>query len=199
MATATGARATDRLRLEPIAPEHAGDLWRLHQDDAVAAWHGGRWSVSDAHRNAAAMARAWAADGVGKWIAYDRRTGELVGRGGLSRMGPAEGLTGQIAATLGGDRWARDRIELGWTVVGDRWGRGYATEIGRAGLGLAFDDLGAGKVVAFTERHNRRSWGVMERLGMRRAGELVGRGLVEGRDGVHDGARFVLYACGRGG
>jgi [ribosomal protein S5]-alanine N-acetyltransferase len=44
-------------------------------------------------------------------------------------------------------------------VVGDRWGRGYATEIGRAGLGLAFDDLGAGEVVAFTERHNRRSWG----------------------------------------
>jgi hypothetical protein len=105
MAAGAGARATDRLRLEPIAPEHAGDLWRLHQDDAVAAWHGGRWSVSDAHRNAAAMARAWAADGVGKWIAYDRRTGELVGRGGLSRMGPAEGLTGQIAATLGGDRW----------------------------------------------------------------------------------------------
>jgi RimJ/RimL family protein N-acetyltransferase len=103
MTAVAGVRDTDRLRLEPIGPEHAGDLWRLHQDDAVAAWHAGPWSVSDAHRNAAAMARAWATDGVGKWVAYDRRTGEL-----------------------------------------------------------------------------------------------VGRGLVEGRDGVHDGARFVLYARGRG-
>src|SRR5450759_2050832 len=30
-------RFTERLRLEPIGPEHAGDLWRLHQDEAVAA------------------------------------------------------------------------------------------------------------------------------------------------------------------
>jgi RimJ/RimL family protein N-acetyltransferase len=156
MPAVAGARDTDRLRLEPVGPEHADDLWRLHQDDAVAAWHGGRWSVSDAHRNAAAMASAWATDGVGKWIAYDRRTGELVGRGGLSRMGPAEDLTGQIAAALAGDRWARDRLELGWTVRGDRWGRGYATEIGRAGLGLAFDDLGAGEAVRAVRPRSRR-------------------------------------------
>jgi hypothetical protein len=55
-----------RLRLVPIGPEHVGDLWRLHQDDAVAAWWGGRWSTEDARRYAAAMAAAWAADGVSK-------------------------------------------------------------------------------------------------------------------------------------
>jgi RimJ/RimL family protein N-acetyltransferase len=75
-------------------------------------------------------------------------------------------------------------------------GRGYATEIGRAGLALAFDELGAEAVVAFTERHNRRSRAVMERLGMRHAGEFVGRGLVEGLDGIHDGAPFALYTVG---
>src|SRR5216683_1286274 len=74
----------------------------------------------------------------------------MVGRGGLSRVN----LAGQ------------DRLEVGWTVRADLWGRGYATEIGRAGLAFAWDDCGAAEVVAFTENHNRRSRAVMERLGM---------------------------------
>jgi RimJ/RimL family protein N-acetyltransferase len=72
-------------------------------------------------------------------------------------------------------------------------GRGYATEIGRAGLAYAFDDLGAEQVVAFTERDNRRSRAVMERLGMRYVGEILGRGRVGSLEGVHDGAPFALY------
>jgi RimJ/RimL family protein N-acetyltransferase len=188
-----GVRRTARLRLEPAAPGHAGDLWRLHQDEAVAAWWGGPWSLEDADRYAAAMARAWAVDGVGKWVAYDLETGDLVGRGGLSRLPAGGDLTGRIAA-LAGEAWARDRLEVGWTVRSDRWGREYATELGRAGLAVAFEELGAEAVVAFTERHNRRSRAVMERLGMADVGEVHAPGLVEGRPGVHDDAPFALYA-----
>ncbi len=68
----------------------------------------------------------------------------------------------------------------------DLWGRGYATEIGRAGLAFAWDDCGAAEVVAFTENHNRRSRAVMERLGMSYAGPLDYRG-----------EPFVLYAITR--
>jgi RimJ/RimL family protein N-acetyltransferase len=191
-----GPRRTARLRLEPITPGHAGDLWRLHQDAAVAAWvlHGGPWSREDARRYAAAMAGAWAQDGAGKWVAYDLETGGLVGRGGLSRL-PADGATtGRIASVLAGDGWARDRLEVGWTVSSALWGHGYATEIGRAGLALAFEELGAGAVAAFTERHNRRSRAVMERLNLAYVGEIRSPGLVEGRPGVHDDAPFALYA-----
>ncbi len=78
------------------------------------------------------------------------------------------------------------RLEVGWTVHPDRWGNGYATEIGRAGLAFAFNELGADVVVAFTEPHNRRSRAVMERLGMRYLREIV-----------HQGGPFVLYATTR--
>jgi RimJ/RimL family protein N-acetyltransferase len=188
-----GTRRTDRLRLTPVGPEHAADLWRLTQDEAVAAWHGGRLTMAEAGRAAAAMAGGWAAEGVGKWIAHDRRTGELVGRGGLSRMAADEAVTRRIAAALPGDGWARDRLELGWMVRADLWGRGYATEMGRAGLAFAFGDLGAAEVVAFTERHNHRSRSVMERLGMGHVGEVPAPGLIEGRPGLHDDAPFALY------
>ncbi len=171
-ANAARIRLTERLRLEPIGPAHAGDLYRLHQDEAVAAWYGGRWTAQVAEQRAAAFGRAWQADGVSKWLAYDRGAGEMVGRGGLSRVW----LAGQ------------DRLEVGWTVRADLWGRGYATEIGRLSLSFAWDELGAAEVVAFTEIHNRRSRAVMGRLRMGDAG-LIG----------HHGEQFVLYTISRSG
>lgn len=178
VAKAVRIRLTERLRLEPIGPEHAEDLWRLQDDPAVADWHGGRWSRERAHREAAHWRAVWERDRAGKWIAYHRGTGELVGRGGLSRSEVA----GQV------------RLEVGWTLLGSRWGQGYATELGRAALAYAFDDLGVDQVVAFTERHNRRSRAVMERLGMRYQGEILRRGLLAGQPGVQDHAPFAWYA-----
>jgi RimJ/RimL family protein N-acetyltransferase/8-oxo-dGTP pyrophosphatase MutT (NUDIX family) len=167
VARAVRTRFTDRLRLDPIGPHNAADLWRLHQQPQVAAWFGGRFTVEVALRRAVRGRRGWEADGVDKWMAYDRRTGELVGRGGVSR------------AEVNG----APRLEVGWTVHTDLWGCGYATEIGRAGLAFAFDEVGADAVVAYTEVTNLRSRAVMERLGMRYLREIV-----------HQGAPFVLYA-----
>ena len=120
-----------RLRLEPIGPEHAADLWRLHQDEAVAEWHGGPWSAEDANRNAAAMAGQWSTDGVGKWIASAPASWSA--GGGLSRLGAAETVTRRIAAALPGSGWLRDRLEVGWTVRSALWGQ--ATRPRSAGPG----------------------------------------------------------------
>lgn len=157
VAKATRTRLTERLRLEPVGPEHVEDIWALHQHDEVAHWYAGTWSTEDAHRKVAEMHAGWESQGVSKWMAYARGSGELVGRGGLSRQ-VVDGA---------------ERVEVGWTVRPDLWGQGYATEIGRAGLAFAFDDLGAAEVVAFTETGNRRSRAVMERLGMRGPKEIV--------------------------
>jgi RimJ/RimL family protein N-acetyltransferase len=197
VAAATRLRLTERLRLEAIGLQHVDDLRTLHNDPTVAHWYAGPWDVAHARRMAAEFAHGWEDAGVSKWIAYDRVRGHLVGRGGLSRLPADAEITRRIAATLGGDAWRRHRLELGWAVRDHLVGRGYATEIGRAGLAHAFDDLGAEQVVAFTERDNHRSRAVMERLGMRYVGEILGRGRVEGREGVHDGAPFALYVTDR--
>jgi RimJ/RimL family protein N-acetyltransferase len=166
VARAVRTRLTPRLRLSPLGPWHAADLWRLHYHEAVAVWHGGRRTVRQAEDRAARAADAWERDGVDKWMAYDRATGALIGRGGLSR------------ARVNG----QNCLELGWTTRGDQWGRGYATEVGAAGLRFAFEDLAADEVVSFTTTANRRSRAVMERLGLRHADDIeVG------------GVPFVLY------
>src|SRR5438132_13206690 len=57
-------------------------------------------------------------------------------------------------------------VEVGWRLAREHWGRGYATEGGRAALAFAFGDVGLAEVVSFTAVGNRRSVAVMERLGM---------------------------------
>ena len=59
-------------------------------------------------------------------------------------------------------------VEIGWRLAYGHWGRGYAVEAARAALDSAFGQLKLDEVVSFTTPANRRSWGVMERLGMTR-------------------------------
>jgi RimJ/RimL family protein N-acetyltransferase len=197
---------TDRLRLEPVTRENAGDLWLVHNDDEVAEWYGG-WKPSrdEAVQQAEEMGHGWRAHGVHKWVAYDRISGELVGRGGLSRT-PVDDDWGQIYAFLPAEPWVGEAheirepsavhaswVEIGWALRRRSWGCGYASEIGTAGLDFAFDVLGMRAVVSCTLRHNARSRSVMERIGMRYVGEIRSRGSVEGLEGEHDDAPFSVY------
>ncbi|GAA0943294.1 GNAT family N-acetyltransferase [Pseudonocardia zijingensis] len=199
------SRWTPRLRLDPVGPANAEDLWLVHADDQVWPWyHDDRPSIEDAREWAASMAGSWRSHGVHKWIAYDRAGGEVVGRGGLSRT-PADDDWGQIHAFLPDRPWVREVhaarspfpahahwLEIGWALRGGYRGRGYAAEIGRAGLAYAFDVLGARAVVSCTVRHNTRSRAVMERIGMRYAGEIRSRGRVEGVAGERDDAPYAV-------
>jgi len=59
-------------------------------------------------------------------------------------------------------------VEVGWRLARSYWGRGLATEAARAAIDDGFFRLGLTEIVAFTAPENRRSWRVMERLGMTR-------------------------------
>jgi RimJ/RimL family protein N-acetyltransferase len=197
---------TGRLRLEPAGPANVPDLWLVHSDSEVACWYGdSKPTLEQTERQAELMGRSWRSYGVHKWIAYDRSTGETVGRGGLSPT-PADDDWGQIYAFLPAEPWVHAThkapglpavhacwAEIGWALRREFWGRGYASEIGRAGLAYAFDVLGMQAVVSCAVRHNVRSLLVMERLGMRHAGEIRSRGLVQGTEGEQDNAPFIVY------
>jgi RimJ/RimL family protein N-acetyltransferase len=204
-ADAAQSRFTTRLRLEPVGPANAHDLWLVHNDDEVAYWYDdARPSIAEAEQWAKFMGDSWHFHGVHKWIAYDRVSGEVVGRGGLSRP-PVDDDWGQIYALLPAEPWVRvahqihrpfiahaNWLEIGWALRREYWGHGYASEMGRAALAFAFDVLGVQAVVSCTVRHNARSRAVMERMGMRYAGEIRSRGMVEGIVGEQDDAPFAV-------
>ena len=73
-------------------------------------------------------------------------------------------------------------LEVGWRLVADCWGLGYASEAARAALGVGL--LHDPSIVSMTALTNWRSQQVMERLGMRREGEF---------DHPRSAERHVLY------
>lgn len=198
----TGVRFTERLRLEPVEARHGKDLWTIHNDEAVIPWYDG-WDPTpeEAQERARQWALGWALFGVHKWMAYDCETGDLVGRGGLSRTPadedwgricrflPAQPWTTEILTGPGGGRVHANWVEIGWALGRPYWGRGYAAEIGRAGLDFAFKDLHLKAVVSCTSYRNLRSRAVMERIGMRYAG------LLDDLDGGEDMTVHVLLAA----
>jgi RimJ/RimL family protein N-acetyltransferase len=62
------------------------------------------------------------------------------------------------------------RAEIGYWIGVPYWGRGYATEAGRAVVRHAFEDLGINRVYAEVFARNPASARVLRKLGMRHEG-----------------------------
>lgn len=92
--------------------------------------------------------------GFSFWALERRADGRVLGFTGLAHVGFAAPFV--------------PAVEIGWRLARPYWGQGYALEAARRSLAFAFDQLGLAEVVAFTVPGNLRSWGLMERLGMRR-------------------------------
>lgn len=64
----------------------------------------------------------------------------------------------------------KDEGEIGWILHRNHWRRGYGTELGRALVALGFGELHLHRIVARCDAQNCASFGVMEKLNMRREG-----------------------------
>ena len=63
-------------------------------------------------------------------------------------------------------------LEIGWRLRHDCWGQGYAREAAEACLAWAWANLEVPRIFAITVPANGRSWGLMERLGMKRRPDM---------------------------
>jgi RimJ/RimL family protein N-acetyltransferase len=71
--------------------------------------------------------------------------------------------------------------EIGYALHPDHHGRGFATEAANEMLRLGFDEYGLHRIMAKCSALNTASARLMERLGMRREGHLVGVRRFKGR------------------
>jgi len=69
---------------------------------------------------------------------------------------------------IGFDAHFTPAIEVGWRLLPQFWGQGYATEGARASLAYGFNTLNLDEIVSVTVPANLRSIRVMEKLGMHR-------------------------------
>ena len=88
-------------------------------------------------------------------------------------------------------------VEIGWRLIPEHWGKGYATEAALASLDFGFRQLGLDEIVSYTAVPNVRSRRVMERIGMSHtpADDFDHPSISEG----HPLRRHVLYRARRSG
>ncbi|MDT8758006.1 GNAT family N-acetyltransferase [Sphingomonas psychrotolerans] len=65
-----------------------------------------------------------------------------------------------------------EELEIGWRIGEKFWGQGIAREAAEASLAWGWSHTDRARIAAWTVIGNKRSWGLMERLGMRRRADL---------------------------
>jgi [ribosomal protein S5]-alanine N-acetyltransferase len=142
---------TARLRLRPFTAADQDAIHAVYSDPEVMRHVGnGPHRTLEETANALRIYRdVLARQGYSFLAVTELDGGTLVGDAGLYPLG------GQ-----GPD------VELGYTLARRAWGRGYATELGRALVEYAFTVLRVPRVVAQVEPDNLASRHVVEKLGM---------------------------------
>jgi [ribosomal protein S5]-alanine N-acetyltransferase len=87
---------------------------------------------------------------------------------------------GVVIGSIRLDLQGEETADLGYTLHRDHWRQGLATEAAAAMLEVAFGVLGLHRVWATCDVENTGSFGVMEKLGLRREAEFKQDKLIRG-------------------
>jgi RimJ/RimL family protein N-acetyltransferase len=151
---------TERLRLRRFRAGDGEAYAAINADPLVVRYLGGEIDRGASDAQLARIMAHWDEHGFGLWAAELRDDGRMIGFVGLS-------IPGFLPAVL-------PAVEVGWRLASDVWGRGLATEGGRAAVEWGFGGLGLDRIISIIDPQNIASLRVAEKLGMR-----------PGRDEVH--------------
>jgi RimJ/RimL family protein N-acetyltransferase len=143
---------TPRLVLRPPRLDDLDALSEMMADEPTARFIGGVAPRSMCWRQLMTMIGSWHASGFAMFAVIEKETGRWVGR-----LGPWQP-----------DGWPGP--EIGWAIVRDRWGRGYAVEGAAAAADWAFDTLGWTRMIHSIAPANLPSQRVAHKLGSRNLG-----------------------------
>lgn len=138
---------TPRLLLRVPRADDLDALAAFMADEVAARFIGGAMPRSPAWRALMTLIGAWHAHGFAMFSVIEKASGRWVGR-----LGPWKP-----------DGWPGP--EIGWAIVRDRWGLGYATEGAAAATDWAFDTLGWTEVIHSIAPTNVASQAVARKLG----------------------------------
>jgi ribosomal-protein-alanine N-acetyltransferase len=145
-------RRTEHLLLRAPEPADVDRLFEIESDVGAMEFTISSDSREQTEAHIASHAARFAEDGFSPWVAVLLEEDRVVGWGGLCKDPEAP-------------KWG---VEVVYYFDRAYWGRGLATELVRAALELAFDDLGLEEVGAFARPENLASVRVLEKCGFRR-------------------------------
>jgi RimJ/RimL family protein N-acetyltransferase len=143
---------TARLILRPPRLDDLEAWTEMMSDEPTARFIGGAAPRSICWRQLMTLMGSWHAMGFGMFSVIEKQSGRWIGR-----LGPWQP-----------EEWPGP--EIGWAIVRDYWGRGYAVEGAVASTNWAFDTLGWTKIIHSIAPDNLASQRVAQKLGSRNLG-----------------------------
>ena len=162
---------TERLILRPWRDSDRDDLARMCADPNVMVDYPAPQTRTESDVRYERYRSAFAEFGFCRWAVERQSDAKFIGYTGIQPISRPHPLA--------------PGVEVGWRLIREVWGLGYASEAARASLRDGFLRCKLGKVYSFTAVENLRSQAVMRRIGLHRDGA---------RDFVHyAGDKYVVF------
>lgn len=160
----TNVLETPRLTLRPFEAADAATVYPWMTDEEIQRFMptGRDTNMEQVEARVARYMAHQEKYGYSRWLIFDRATGEAIGDAGILHIA------------------ASGENELGYRLVKARWGEGLATEVARAWMEYAFNELGLTELIAFSHPDNGASVRVMQKCGFEflREDTISGMGVV---------------------
>ncbi|PIF71783.1 GNAT family N-acetyltransferase [Flavobacterium sp. 2] len=147
---------TERLLLREVIISDVDGMFELDSNPNVHIYIGNK-PVTTIEQSAAYienLQQQYKDFGTGRWAVILKETNEFLGWSGIKF------ITDEINNH-------KNFYEIGYRFIEKHWGKGYATEAGKAFIDYAFNDLKADAVYAYADAGNENSRKTLEKLGLR--------------------------------
>ena len=146
---------TERLILRELELSDAEGMYELDSNPNVHLFVGNRpvKHIEESIEYIKFVQKQYKDHGTGRWAVVLKETNEFIGWSGIKF------ITDEINNH-------KNFYELGYRFIEKHWGKGYATEAGKAFVEYAFNEIKADAIYAYADAGNENSRRILEKLGL---------------------------------
>lgn len=147
---------TDRLLLRELLFSDVDGLFELESNPNVHLFVGNKpvTHIDECRAYVEFIHQQYKDFGTGRWAVILKESNEFLGWSGIKF------ITNEI-----NDH--KDFYEIGYRFIEKHWGKGYATEAGKAFIDYAFNEMKVEALYAYADAGNENSRKILEKLGLR--------------------------------
>lgn len=148
---------TERLILRELRLTDLEGMFELDSDPEVHRYLGNKpvKTRAESQKILESVLNQYKERGIGRWAAIEKSTGDFIGWSGI-RLNTEYNMNGFTKY-----------YDIGYRLIQRYWGKGYATESGKAALNYAFDAMQLPEVYATTEIGNQASHNALIKIGFK--------------------------------
>jgi [ribosomal protein S5]-alanine N-acetyltransferase len=147
---------TERLILREFRESDVDGIFELDSNPNVHRYLGNKpiSTKEEAEKIVAGVLKQYTERGIGRWIMTDKETGEFLGWSGL-RLNTEYNMNGFTRY-----------YDIGYRILEQFWGKGYATESGKAAVNYGFEVMNLAAIYATTDIGNGASHKALLKIGL---------------------------------